>query len=99
MRLAEKLKSDYENLLIRKGEEYFYRYAVGSGFMDRVDYQYPEMLMLEKAEAFFSLFRQSGNENYFTIGRILRRAAHRLYRNRIRSGELEFNSRFLNIVK
>ena len=97
--LAEKLKKEYEKLLLNKGEEYFYRYAVGSGFMDRVNYGYPEVLMLDKAEAFFTLFRQTGHNNYFIIGKILRRAAHRLYRNRIKSGELELNARFLNIVK
>jgi len=99
MRLAEKLKTEYENLLVSKGEEYFYRYAVGSGFMDKVTYEHPEILMLDKAEAFFTLFRQTGHENYFTIGKILRRAAHRLYRNRIKSGDSERNAKFLNRVK
>lgn len=99
MRLAEKLKTEYENLLISKGEEYFYRYAVGSGFMDRVNYSNTEILMLDKSEAFFTLFRQTGHENYFTIGKILRRAAHRLYRNRVKLGESERNGKFLNRVK
>lgn len=100
MRLAKKLKQEYENLLISKGEEYFYKYAVGSGFMDRSNYERSEILMLDRAEAFFILFRQTGNDNYFTIGRILRKAAHRLYRNRIQSmEEPEVNARFLYLVK
>lgn len=100
MRLADKLKQEYENLLVSKGEDYFYKYAVGSGFMDRSDFERSEVLILDRAEAFFILFRQTGNDNYFTIGRILRKAAHRLYRNRIKSmEEPEVNARFLYLVK
>jgi len=100
MRVAKKLKVNYEKLLVQKGEEHFYKCAVGSGFMDRLNCKHSEILVLDRAEAFFTLFRQTGNDNYFTIGKILRKAAHRLYRDRFRSSqEPETNSRFLHLVK
>src|SRR5690606_9604389 len=100
MRLAKKLKVNYENLLISKGEEHFYKCAVGFGFMDRINCKHSETLVLDRSDAFFILFRQTGNNNYFTIGKILRKAAHRLYRNRLMSEqEPKFNPRFLHLVK
>jgi hypothetical protein len=99
MRIVQKIKNEYEKLLISKGEEYFYKYAIGCGFMDRSKNDQSEILMLDKADAFFVLFRQTGNNNYFIIGKVLRRAAHRLYRDRLRSNIDAVNVRFLNIVK
>lgn len=101
MRLGNKIKNDYENILIKKGEDYFYKYSVGTGYLDRTNFKYPELNMLDRSDAFFILFRQTGNKNYSIIGRVLRKAAHKLYRNRIRSnGEIYAScNRFIRLVK
>lgn len=100
MRLDEKIKQEYEKILITRGEDYFYKYSIGFGFMERIKNQKSDILMLDKSEAFFALYRQTGNYNFFIIGRILRKAAHRLYRDRVKSMDKpEFNNRFLYLVK
>src|SRR5689334_22704423 len=99
MKLGTKLISEYEKLLLKKGEDYFYKYVVGRGYLDRTKNENSEIIVLDMSEAFFSLFRQTGNDNYFTIGRILRKAAHRLYRDRVNSiNTNEVNARFLYLV-
>lgn len=100
MRLSNSLKKEYENILINKGEDYFYKYAVGSGFVQRTQNAHSEMTILDMSEAFFSLFRQTGNDNYFCIGKLLRRAAHRLFRDKNRDQQTpESSARFLHSVR
>jgi len=60
----------------------------------------PEIEILNLSESFFSLFRSTGNEDFFVIGRALRRAANKLYRQFLRiNKEKEVNLRFLNVVR
>ncbi len=78
--LPRDLCDTYELKLLAKGDDGFYKYILGSAFNSRVDHEHPDVTLLSVSESFFSLFRQTGNDNYFTIGRIMRRAAHRLHR-------------------
>lgn len=93
--LPRDLCDTYELKLLAKGDEGFYKYVLGTAFNSRVDHQNPHVKLLSISESFFSLFRQTGNENYFTIGRIMRRAAHRLHRL---LGDTPADKRFLHIV-
>jgi len=100
IRVPKRALEDYERCLKSKGEQGLYNSVVGQGFNDRVTIANPELILLNRSEAFFSLYRSSGNEDYFTIGRILRKAAHRLYRQfRRMDEERPVNGRFLYIIK
>lgn len=100
MRITGRIRQDYETLLKNVGEVKFYRQVLGSGVIAAHETDHPEIMMLDQAEDFFSLYRQTGNDNYFTIGKILRRASHRLYREFHRKvDDFPRNARFLNIVK
>ena len=100
MRLSAKLKQSYEELLVCKGEEYFYRYILGTAVIAKASISDVENSLLDTAEAFFSTARQTGNENFFVIGRVLRKAAHKLYRESLKSsGKITGgNKRFLQLV-
>jgi hypothetical protein len=100
MRVTKRIRDEYETLLRDVGEARFFNHVLKNGVLARRHFEYPENMMLDQSEAFFALFRTSGNQNYFTIGRILRRAAHRLYRDsRKRNPEYPENARFLFSVK
>lgn len=99
-RISEKIKEEYERLLCSKGDYYLYRHILGTGILNRQNVEYPEIFFLNQAEAFFALYRQTGNERFFVIGKVLRRAAHRLYRTYRRLNEgYPQNARFLNLIK
>jgi hypothetical protein len=100
MRVTKRIREEYETLLKDVGEARFYSHVFGTGVLALRHFEHPENMMLDQSEAFFVLFRTTGNRNYFTIGRILRRAAHRLYRDGKRKNpEYPTNARFLASVK
>jgi hypothetical protein len=100
MRVTKRIRDEYETLLKNVGESKFYHNVFVAGVLARKRFEYPENMILDQSEAFFSLFRSTGNSNYFTIGRLLRRAAHRLYRDGHRKNtEYQNNKRFLYIVR
>jgi len=92
--LSRDLCDNYELKLLAKGDEGFYKYVLGSAFNTKADYEHPDVVLLDAAESFFAIFRQTGNDNYFTIGRIMRRAAHRLHRTLGKQAD----NRFLRII-
>ena len=100
MKVTKRIQDEYETLLRDVGEDRFFTHVFGNGVSARRHYEYPEITMLEQAEAFFSLFRTTGDYNCFIIGKILRRAAHRLYRDgRSKNPEYPINKKFLNSIK
>ena len=100
MRVTKRIQEEYEKLLRDVGEGGFYDHILGTAVLARKHYDHPENTMMEQGEAFFCLFRTTGNENFFTIGKILRRAAHKLYRDsRNKDADYPANKRFLDIIK
>lgn len=99
MSVPEKVQEKY-SLLLRKGDEKLYRHIIGYGVLNRARHDFPEIVYLNQSEAFFALFRQTGNEKLFIIGKILRRAAHRLHRHYQRSYDDRVkDARFLGLVE
>lgn len=99
VRVTKKTLANYERCLKDKGELGLYCSIVGEGFNSRVHNTRPEVTILDRSDAFFALYRRTGNEDYFIIGKVLRRAAHRLYRQ-FNKMEIDrpINGRFLNLV-
>jgi hypothetical protein len=90
----------YANLLKTSGENGIFRHAVAEAVIRSIHTVNPELEILDAAESFFTLYRRTGEENYFTIGRVLRRAAHKVYREFLRmNNKKTINMRFLNMVK
>jgi hypothetical protein len=98
--LNDNIIEKYTKLLKNKGVDGIYRHVVAIGVISSVSVQNPEIEILDTAEAFFSLYRRTGENNYFEIARTLRKAAHRIYRQFLRmNNDKEVNMRFLNIVR
>ena len=59
----------------------------------------PELDLLDLSEEFFKVFRRSGEDCFFIIAKLLRRAAHVIYRQRLKTQQTSVNhKRFLNYV-
>lgn len=100
MRVTKRLRIEYEEFLKQRGEAGFYRHVLGTGLVSKYEIEQPEVMMMDQADAFFSLSLSTGKGEYFVIGKILRRAAHKLYRAFKRSdSQYPTNARFLNVVK
>jgi len=99
--LSDELRDKYLELLKSHKEDYVYKYTVGMGLTSLDNNPDIDSTILDYAEGFFSLYRRTGDEDYFTLGKILRRAAHVLYReNRRKYKKLRSNyKRFLSLVE
>ena len=90
----------HRDRLAKLGEIRLYERAVGDGikrFAHGV--KSPEIELLDMAEAFFMAHRRGEGEEFFTIGRALRRAAHTVYRTLLKQKTSTVNPRFLNVVQ
>jgi hypothetical protein len=99
MRISPRIKDEYEILLKEEGADRFYFHILNNGFVAKYNHKNPEVMMLNQSDSFFSLFRTTGNINFFTIGVLLRKAAHKLYRDFRRKKTAPINRRFLQIVE
>lgn len=98
--ISNKVKTEYLHTLRKHGHEAAYRRAIGNAFIRLKDTNHPEIELLDLSEAFLTLYRRSGDGNYFALSRIIRRAAHAVYRELLRMGHNdEINARFLNVVR
>lgn len=99
LRVTKNTQQELLGILQEKGQEGLFRYVIGRSALEkRIDYL-PEGLLLDRADAFFSLARTTNNEKFFLIGKILRRAAHIIYRAQHKTKGHAYNSRFLNLIK
>lgn len=99
-KLPDEICQDYIAMLKRHGEEGLYRRTVGAGFLILTKIENPDLEVLDYSDAFFILYRRTGEDMYFSIGKVLRRAAHTIYRELLRQNKNKkpnFN-RFLNAV-
>jgi hypothetical protein len=58
----------------------------------------PETEFLDYYDQFIILYRREGEEIYLDLGRVFRRAAHKIYRIMLKKKMIEKNPRFLNLV-
>ena len=99
-KLSETLAKTYVEMLSIHGEHGLYRKVIGHGIIRYAsDIKAPEVEILDLAEAFFSAYRRGEDEVFFIIGRVLRRAAHTLYRKLHKDTQTATNKRFLNVVR
>src|SRR5689334_14870938 len=94
------LQIKYLNMLHQLGENGLFRRAVGTGLIESENINDPDLEILNLADAFFALHRRTGDENYFTIAKVLRRAAHVIYRELMRQNKDKKPNfqRFLNVI-
>lgn len=98
MKINRETKIEYEKILTYRGADNLFNFILSSAVCLQQEGKLADVIFLNESEGFFSLFRQTGNQNYFEIGKILRRAAHKLYRNRLKTTKV-IDNRFLNRIK
>lgn len=103
LQLSKTLRDEYVKKFKDKGEYGLYKYVVGNIFCQWAGTKSlninPDIEILDMAEKFFSLSRTTGDKKYFSIGRALRKAAHKIYRTlKNIDSKKPNNARFLNVV-
>lgn len=99
-KLSETEVKTYLELLLEHGEDGFYRRSIAMGIMRLASgIKNPEIEILDLSDAFFIAYRRNGDDVLFVIAKILRRAAHSLYRKLQKENNKENNDRFLQMVK
>jgi len=99
-KLSDKELKAYHGMLVELGEEDFYAKLIAQGvkrFANKV--VYPEVDLLDISEAFFIANRRDEDEIVFSIGKIFRRAAHKLHRELSKIREVNHNPRFISAIK
>lgn len=90
---------NYLERLMETGEEGFIDWVVQVTLEKFPSHRTPDIDCLDLAEGFFSLYRRTGEEIHFKIGRLLRRAAHISYRKLKQFHRKDgFNPRFLQML-
>jgi hypothetical protein len=99
-KLSENQVKNYLEMLVLHGEEGLYRRTISMGIMRyAANVKHPEIDILDLSDAFFVVYKKEEIENYYIIGRVLRRAAHTLYRKLLKSKNNKINTRFLNAIQ
>lgn len=102
---VEGLKKEFVPKYQAVGESKFYRflllYALNKLiFIEKGSFKgvSPEIEFLDYYDQFIILYRREGEEIYLDLGRVFRRAAHKIYRVMLKKKMTEKNPRFLNLV-
>jgi hypothetical protein len=88
-------------LLAKRGEEGLYNYLKKTAIVRVESQPNLENEFIQTAEDFFSLYRSTGDEHYFILGKILRRVGHAVYRYELKVNPLKKinKKKFLNLLK
>jgi hypothetical protein len=99
------LKDDFVPKFITNGEDKFYRsllfLAINKlALIKEGLYKgaLPHLEYLDYCDRFLILHRREGDEIYLRIAKMLRRAAHRIYRIMLKAKMASYNDKFLNLV-
>lgn len=97
-KLSKDVCSSYIDALTKYGEDGLYKKTVGAGFLMLLKVANPDVEIMDYSDAFFALYRRTGDESFFQIGRVLRRASHTIYRELMRQNKEKKPNfdRFLN---
>ena len=99
-KLSDNQITSYTNIYKERGENGLYKFVVGNSIVRFASgVKTPETDLLDLSDSFFSLFRSSGEDIYFDIGKVMRRGAHTIYRKLLKTQNKQVNNKFLNIIK
>ena len=79
-KISKKRREEYLELLHASGAAKMYQAVIGIGMKSSADCDSPEDLILDESDAMLFLYRQTGKEEYLTISKLLRKAAHVVHR-------------------
>ncbi len=101
----DSIKQEYFPKYIANGEQKFYKSILLLALQELILIQKgsfkgnpPHIKYLDFYDMFIVLYRREGNESYIKIAKILRRAAHKIYRVMLKKNMTKKNIRFLNLI-
>lgn len=99
-RNLEEISKTCIEILAKNGEEGLYNFLKKNSFLRLSEQPALENEFIETSEDFFSLYRTTGNENYFILGKILRRVGHAVYRQgfKVNPSKKINKKKFLNLL-
>jgi len=102
---VEGIKTNLVPEFLANGEEKFYRSIIFLALqklvlIDKGIYKgiLPHLEYLDYYDKFIILYRREGDEVYLNIAKMLRKAAHRIYRIMLKKKMTTSNAKFLNLV-
>ncbi len=100
----ETLKKEFVPKYIEKGDADFYKllitYSLNKmSLKDSKNFISPEIELLDYHNAFMTLYRREGNEDFLKIAKSFRKAAHKIYRVLLKNSIINKNNKFLNLVQ
>ena len=99
-RISKKRREEYVKLLQKNGEDKMYHAVIGIGMKASANCSNPEDQILDESDAMLFLYRRTGKEEYLTISKLLRKAAHVVYRQLMiqNSNKKPNRKRFLTVA-
>lgn len=102
---ADVLKQEFVPKYLANGEPKFYRFLLTYALnklvlIEKGTYkgQLPDLEFLDYYDRFIILYRREGDEIYLQIAKVLRKAAHKIYRIMLKKNMTTTNVKFLNLV-
>lgn len=102
---ADVLKKEFIPKYLADGEQKFYRFLlfyalnklvlIEQGIYKGIS---PNLEFLDYYDRFIILYRKEGDEVYLRVAKILRKAAHKVYRIMLKKNMTLPNAKFLNLV-
>ena len=98
--ISKKRREDYVNILRASGGDKLYAAAIGVGMKAAAHCLNPEDQILDESDAMLYLHRRTGKEEYLIISKLLRKAAHVVYRQLLaqNSDKKPNRKRFLTVA-
>jgi hypothetical protein len=99
-RNLEEISKTCRDILAKDGEDGLFLFLKKNSLIRLQDNPDLEKEFIETSEDFFSLYRTTGEEHYFTLGKILRRVGHAVYRHgfMINPKKTMNTKKFLNLL-
>jgi len=99
----ESLKKEFIPKFIEKGETEFYKLLIAyslnkMSLKESKNFISPEIELLDYHNAFMSLYRKEGDDNFLKIAKVFRKAAHKIYRVLLKNSIINKSNKFLNLV-
>ena len=97
--ISDVRREEYVKLLHLSGEDKMYQTVIGIGMKASANCSNPEDSILDESDAMLFLYRRTGEEEYLTISKLLRKAAHVVYRQLViqNSDKRPNHKRFLTV--
>lgn len=98
-KISDKVKETHLKILKQVGENGLYKQAIAACLFNQIKRKSPELEALDLSDAFLALYRRTGDEEFLTICRALRRAAHRVFWELSKKSKKKksYSSRFLTL--